>query len=197
MPGMVEVEVNSNDSAFVSEDGRYMILGTIYELDDDGNATNLSDARYERLRKTELAQVSHDEMITFHAKGESKAEVYVFTDITCPFCHRMQEEMGDINARGITVHYLAFPRRGLNNAAANDMDRVWCAQDNRQALDVAMSDMPVSKLAQVDNCQSPVAGQYTLGLKLGVRGTPAVFTVDGKELGGYLPAKQLADKLGI
>lgn len=197
MPGMVEVEVNGSDNAFISEDGRFMLVGTVYELDESGDANSISDARYERLRKAELAKVDPSSLITFKAVGKEKAEVYAFTDITCPFCHRMQDEMSDINARGITVHYLAFPRRGLGNEAADDMDRVWCAKDNLKALSVAMNDKSIKHLAQVENCQSPVAEQYKLGLKLGVRGTPAVFTKDGKELGGYVPAKELATRLGI
>ncbi|QUJ06167.1 hypothetical protein KCP69_07485 [Salmonella enterica subsp. enterica] len=36
--------------------------------------------------------------------------------------------MKDYNALGITVRYLAFPRRGWK-AAEQDMKSIWCAKD--------------------------------------------------------------------
>ena len=46
-------------------------------------------------------------------------------------------------------------------------------------------------------CKSPVTAQFNLGEKIEVRGTPAVFTVDGLQLGGYVPPDELAKSLGI
>jgi thiol:disulfide interchange protein DsbC len=39
--------------------------------------------------------------------------------------------------------------------------------------------------------------QYSLGNQLGVKGTPAIITTDGKLLPGYMPAKKLAESLGL
>ena len=46
-------------------------------------------------------------------------------------------------------------------------------------------------------CKSPVAGQYKLGLALGVRGTPATFTADGEQIGGYMPVADTLAALGL
>jgi protein-disulfide isomerase len=32
---------------------------------------------------------------------------------------------------------------------------------------------------------------------VGVRGTPAVYTADGRQLGGYVPAAELLQQLGL
>ena len=45
-------------------------------------------------------------------------------------------------------------------------------------------------------CDDPVQQQVDLGHELGVQGTPAIFTVTGEQVGGYVPAKDLA-KLAI
>ena len=47
------------------------------------------------------------------------------------------------------------------------------------------------------HCDSPVQEQMALGARLGVRGTPAIFTESGEQVGGYLPAAQLAQAVGI
>jgi len=40
-------------------------------------------------------------------------------------------------------------------------------------------------------CDNPVRTHYELGMRMGVRGTPALISEDGQELGGYVPAAQL------
>jgi thiol:disulfide interchange protein DsbC len=40
-----------------------------------------------------------------------------------------------------------------------------------------------------------VAADYELGQSVGVNGTPAVYTKDGTQLGGYLPPEQLLQRL--
>lgn len=198
VPGFVEVEVNGSagDRAYITNDGKFLFVGNLFRLD-NGVAIDLTRQRLEKSRSGELAKVKPVDMITFAATGKQKAEVYVFTDITCPFCERFHTGIKDINARGITVHYLAFPRAGLGDQVARDMSRIWCAADARSALTQGKQGKPVDKLPQRPGCLSPVANQYDLGVRLGVHGTPSVMTADGKELGGYLTPGQLAKELGI
>ena len=47
------------------------------------------------------------------------------------------------------------------------------------------------------DCANPVARQYDLGGEIGVTGTPAIVTEDGRMLPGYMPAQQLAKTIGI
>lgn len=194
--GVVEVEVNGSDRAYVTSDGKYMFVGDLYRIDGD-KPVNLTEQRLTGVRAKALAQLKASDMITFKAKGAQKAQVYVFTDITCPYCEKFHQGVKQINALGITVHYLAFPRAGLGSQVAKDMSRVWCAKDQQHAMTIAKLRQPVDDLPERDNCQSPVADQYDLGVALGVRGTPSIMTVDGKELGGYLSPAQLAGKLGL
>jgi thiol:disulfide interchange protein DsbC len=44
---------------------------------------------------------------------------------------------------------------------------------------------------------NPVDSQYELGGRLGVTGTPALITENGQLMPGYVPAAQLAKRLGI
>jgi len=46
-------------------------------------------------------------------------------------------------------------------------------------------------------CENPVIAHYTLGQEIGVNGTPAIVLDSGELWPGYLPANELAKRLGI
>lgn len=52
-------------------------------------------------------------------------------------------------------------------------------------------------IASAKDCDSPVAAQFELGQELGVTGTPAIFTSKGELIPGYMPADELAKRLGL
>ena len=103
--------------------------------------------------------------------GEPKATVIVFTDPTCPYCERLHETIPELNERGIAVHYMAFPRAGMESAAATRLQQVWCSDNRSEAMTQAKQGQTFAASASCDN---PVAGQYELGKAVGVQGTPAI-----------------------
>jgi thiol:disulfide interchange protein DsbC len=132
-------------------------------------------------------------MVIFPAKGEKRARIYVFTDIDCPYCQKLHEEVEALNDAGVEVAYLAFPRSGPGGATASRMDQIWCADDRLAAMESALDGGSV----KADACQTPVLEQLALGQKLGVTGTPAMITETGDLLPGYMPAERLLPVLGI
>ena len=52
-------------------------------------------------------------------------------------------------------------------------------------------------IAENECATNPIAAQFHLGNRLGVSGTPAIFTESGKQLGGYVPARVIAQRLGL
>lgn len=191
--GMHEVLLNGVETVYVAGEGRYLFSGTVYELRDTG-PVDLSDLRYEAIRKSGIGKLDKEAMITFPAQNE-KVELYVFTDVSCGYCRRMHQQMSQYNELGMTIHYLAFPRGGLDNPVAQTMRAVWCANDRVSAITEAK--LSGASATPPDNCQDPVASQYELGRQFGVRGTPAVFTEDGEQLGGYVPPEELAKRLKL
>lgn len=102
----------------------------------------------------------------------------------------------------------------------------WCAKDKQQAMtsikklqqQLSRASMPLRQgtasitekehfnnlnqkmttlMSQFASCKPPIAKQFVLGQQLGVKGTPAILTAKGELYPGYLPAKQLAERLGI
>ncbi len=192
VPGMYLARVGG-DWLTLSADGRFVFTGEILELRDSG-AVSLIEERQKLVRVPGIAALQPDQLISFPA-AEQKAEVYVFTDVTCGYCRQLHRQMADYNSLGITVHYLAFPRGGLNSGAARILSDIWCSPNPQLAMTEAKLDKPLSQTPVA--CDSPIASQYELGEMFGVRGTPAVFTADGEQLGGYLPPAKMAQDLGL
>jgi len=193
--GLVEVELNGREIIYASEDGRLVFTGDVIELRDSG-PVNLKEARYQKVRTAGLADLDPDALITYPAKGKEKAEIYAFTDITCGYCRKMHRHIEEYTGAGITVHYLAFPRGGPQAGSAEDMRHIWCDDKPAQALTAAKLNNRISD-AELAECAAAVDEQYQLGLEFGVRGTPAVYSVDGAQLGGYVTPEQLNQRLGL
>ncbi len=189
VPGLYEVLLDGAETAFVSADGSYLVSGDLFQVAPGKGLTNLTEQKRAAKHRDALARVPDDQMITFAAKGKEKVALYVFTDVDCGYCRRMHQEVPQLNAAGVTVHYLAFPRAGASGDTARKMNAVWCAADPKKAMTDSKRGMALPAAAAL--CQSPVAAQYKLGVALGVRGTPAVFTAAGEQVGGYVPAAEL------
>src|SRR5690606_3339551 len=171
-------------SFFTDKSGKHIIQGQIIAVGQDA-PVDISGALVAKAAQDALKTVDKKDMVIYPAKGATKSVVYAFTDADCPYCTKLHEEMGDINARGIEVRYLAWPR---SEGSIPKMEAIWCSEDRKAAMDQAKMGANV----QAPSCNSPVKEQIELGMSLGVRGTPAIFTESGQQIGGYLPAAQLA-----
>ncbi len=191
--GMLEVQVNGRDRLHVTEDGKYMFTGEVFALSDEG-AQNVSRQRFREARREGLGKMDLDQAISFVAEDE-QSEVYVFTDVTCGYCQRLHQHIDAINAFGITVHYLAYPRGGMEGQGAGLMQKVWCAEDRQAALTRAKASGELKQ--NPGDCDEPVKAHYQKGVDFGVRGTPSIYTPEGEKLGGYLPPGKLASSLGL
>lgn len=175
----IKTVITDQGLLYASEDGKYMLQGKLFELTDKGPVDVSAQALMGVLESYK------NEMIVYPAKNE-KYIVTVFMDITCHYCHKLHEEMKGYNDLGITVRYLAFPRRGMDKTA-QQMESIFTAKDKVQALnDAEMGKLPTElKTPQI------VKKHYDLGVQFGVRGTPAIVTSSGELIGGYLPPKDL------
>ena len=186
--GVVEVLLGAT-VLYMSEDGRYVLRGDLFDLD---SKSNLTDTRRQEARVAAFAAIDPATTIEFApGKGKSRRMLYVFTDIDCGYCRKFHKQVLQLNNAGITVRYLAFPRTGLDSESAHKAETVWCSENRQEALTLAKSGtMPPAR-----QCKNPVADQFHLGQSMGVHGTPAVFTEEGEELGGFIPAEDLIHML--
>ncbi len=186
--GMREV-VADGRVLYVSEDGRYVIEGQLYDVD---KRVSLSEKAMQKNRVTLLADIPAKDRIIF-APDNPKYRVVVFTDIECGFCRKFHRDIEAYNAAGIAVEYVAFPRMGIGSEDFAKMNSVWCAKDPKAALSQAKLGGEITE--GKPNCISPVAAQYAAGRSGGLTGTPMILATDGTQLGGYLTPPELLNAL--
>jgi thiol:disulfide interchange protein DsbC len=185
--GILEIHLGG-DVAYISADGRYLISGDLFDVD---ARTNLTEAGRSDTRKKLLAKLDEKEMIVFAPDTATKHTITVFTDVECGYCRKLHSEIDKLNKLGVRVRYMAYPRAGPNTADWAKMEAVWCSKDRKTALTQAK----LGNDPKAASCATPVAKQYELGEKMGVRGTPAIFTMTGDYIGGYLPPQELLKQL--
>jgi len=185
--GLYEVMAGAN-IYYVSEEGRYLVQGRMFDLVDK---KDLTEEKLAVAKAVLINAVPEEEMIIFKAPVQ-KYVINIFTDIDCGYCRKLHSEIDQYMAEGITVQYLFFPRAGKDSESYKKAVSVWCADDKNAALTAAKSN---STPPPEKTCKNPVDAQMLLGDELCVRGTPMMISPKGFVYPGYMPAKKLAEAL--
>ncbi len=188
--GVYEVIVyNPVDSLLVSKDGQYIIQGDVVDL--TTRQLLPINKKVKLIKATLVNSIADKDKIIYKADNE-KYIVNVFTDVDCPFCRKLHIGMDKMNELGITVKYLAAPLASLHPTAQSKMQKIWCADDRKLALDNYNIDKEIPNVAA---CDDPVLEQLSLSKQIGVTGTPAILLSDGTHLPGYLKPGSLLKKI--
>ncbi len=187
VPGLYEM-MRGTDVAYVTNDGKYVIAGDLYDLKSNDN---LSETRRRDVRTRMLQGIPESEMLVF-APRDPKHTVTVFTDVDCGYCRKLHSEIAEYNRLGIRVRYLFYPRSGPDTESWEKAVEVWCSPRRNEALTRAKRGDELN----VKPCgRSPVERHYELGQAFALRGTPAIILESGELLPGYVPPAMLADHL--
>ncbi len=183
------------DIFYITADGRYLVMGNIFDLKTRSNLTSkrrdeLQQARNPE-RKKAIDALNEKDMVVFAPEGETKYTINVFTDVDCGYCAKIHREVPKLNEAGVKVRYLAFPRAGVGSKTYKKMASVWCAEDKQKA----MTDAKARRKVTEAKCNNPIEDQYKLGQELGVSGTPALVLSNGELVPGYMPADRLISRL--
>jgi thiol:disulfide interchange protein DsbC len=186
VPGLYEV-MSGTEIGYVSEDGRFYVNGDVFDMQ---TRSNLTEQRRQDGRVALLKGIKDGDTIVFAPK-DPKYTISVFTDVDCTYCRKLHAEIQQFNDLGIKVRYLMYPRNGPGSPAWQQAEAVWCSADRKDALTRAKRGERIEAKA----CKDPVDSQYELGQKLGVRGTPGIFTEQGEYIAGYMPPPRLLEHL--
>jgi thiol:disulfide interchange protein DsbC len=187
IPGIYEL-LRGGDAAYVSTDGRYAIIGDMYET---GTNNDLTENRRRDLRLKMLAAIPENQMVVF-GPDNPKHTVTVFTDMDCAYCRKLHSQITDYNKLGIRVRYIAYPRSGPNTSSWSKAEQVWCSADRKTALTEAKLGKTLPTKICADN---PVAKEYALGQEFNLQGTPTIILGNGEMVAGYMDPKELAGEL--
>jgi len=194
--GLYEVMLDDVDILYVSSDGNYILNGHLYANQKRG-MVDLTEKNLSLGRGDKLKNVPQKGMIVYSPEGKTKGVVYAFTDVDCGYCKKFHREIPALNELGVEVRYLAWPRSGLgkNSVTYKKMQKVWCSKDPQKALTETKLKNKVP--TDVAECETAIPEHFKLGFQLGVKGTPALFSEDGRQVGGYRTANDLAKDLGV
>ncbi|MDT8924944.1 thioredoxin fold domain-containing protein [Pseudomonas taiwanensis] len=187
--------------------GRIAPPGYMAKVGFNNDGTAMPAAQKREQIANALSKIPDSFTVNWKAPQE-KTAIYVFTDPTCPYCQKLHAAIPQLNAAGITVHYLLYPRdmarlngNGSKSVTQQNLDNVWCSLDQQAAMNDAYAGfrVPVADCAalpaELKRMNSPVATHYELGNVFNVQGTPNVFTKDGKDLPGFQSAEKLISEV--
>ena len=178
--GLYQVIVGSQ-VVYMSPDARYMIEGDLFDLK---TKKNISEDAKSGIRLTAINKLGLDKMVIYKPE-KVKNTITVVTDIDCPYCRRLHDEIPDYMENNIEVRYIFMPLKG-----AADMRKtisVWCSDDQLLALDIAKAGGDVEQ----KKCNNPIAEHLEIAREIGIRGTPAIMLENGELLPGYVPYDKL------
>ena len=185
MNGVFEVRYGT-DIFYVSEDGRFLLQGSLIDLE---ARENLTEETRRGVRSEIFAGIPDSQLTVYVPDGEVRHTVNVFTDPNCPFCRRQHEEMTAYLDAGVKVRYFMFPVLGRESPTV--MNNIWCSDSRTDAMDRAKSGLPVAQ----GDCATPLEEHLTLGRELGITGTPATVTAEGQLISGYRPVVEMLQLL--
>ncbi|OEE35308.1 hypothetical protein A1QO_00685 [Vibrio genomosp. F10 str. ZF-129] len=176
----INKENNQPASIQLTEKADTFISGDILTRNDKNQLTNQSV-------RAKLALLNQFKPITFPSKINEIAHINVFTDTTCGYCIKFHNTLVPLlNEQGISVNYYAWPGSGVGLFSNDDMAKIWCSVDPKQALHDAKNGKPVTEdKPSLMTCQDDIVEQYVLGTNFGMRGTPAIVLPNGRMLEGY------------
>ena len=183
LPGMYEA-VFGPQVIYVSRDGRYILEGDLYDLQ---QRVNLTETKRQEGRVKVVDAIDPKTMIVF-APENPKFTITAFTDVDCGYCRKLHSQIGEYNKLGIAVRYLAFPRAGVDSESYYKAVSVWCAADRKAEMTKAKSGAKLEKRT----CDNPVKDHMAAAQEVGVTGTPTLVLDNGRVIPGYVePARLL------
>ncbi|MBR8383923.1 MULTISPECIES: DsbC family protein [Burkholderia cepacia complex] len=133
-----------------------------------------------------LASLARDHAIKT-IRGNGKRVLYVFSDPDCSYCKKLEHTLRQIE--NVTIYTFLYPLEGLHPQAAERARGIWCSNDQNAAWQAWMS-ANVQPTAN-GQCAAPISQNRTLGLALGLRGTPTLFNANGRMAAGAVPAQSI------
>lgn len=184
--GVFEVVMDDNQIIYADGKADYILVGEILETKTRKSLT--------REKQDELNKINFGDLPLKNAlkivKGDGSRRIAVFSDVDCPYCKKLEQEL--VKLDNVTIHTFMYPLP-MHADAPRKSKQVWCSKDPVKAWNDLMlkGKAPEGK----GDCANPIDENLALGEKLGIRGTPAIIFSDGKRIPGYMPAPELEKRI--
>ncbi len=118
-------------------------------------------------------------LISYHADDQSSSrDIYVFTDINCPYCRGFHKNIPKHNQAGLNIHYLFV---GFLGPSSRDTARnILCSNDPKGALDKVKLER--KDLEVKTGCEGILNQHIEWAKLLGVDSVPWIMNANGKRI---------------
>lgn len=182
--GMVAA-VKNGKLAFVSDNGRFVFQGTVYDTWSQKNIESLRDAElaYKTIdvKKTKF-QVDDLNPLTV---GSGEKTVIIFTDPFCPSCHVLLDDLKKVEDYTFKIVYVPL----MGDESSKVVRAMQCIKDRESAQDVMLGQAKPQSIvgkAEVPACDtSPIAKRIVSAHIFGIKGVPFMIRDDGLIRLGY------------
>lgn len=183
--GLYEV-VLDGEIVYTDEKVEYFLGGNLYDIRTlpPRNLTQDSTGRI----VVQLLNGSTD-LAFKRVRGNGKRTLYTFEDPNCGYCKQLHRELAKVT--DVTVYTFLMPILGPDSVEKSRA--VWCSKDRAKAWDDVILKGALSE--SVKACDTPIEKNLQLMRRFGIRGTPAIYLVNGQQIGGYIPAERIEQAL--
>jgi len=187
IPGLSEVVMGEN-VAYVDASGRYFLFGHVYDMQEGVDLTARTQPAPASKRIDFASLPLADAIVS--VQGSGKRKLAVFSDPDCPYCQRLAQALSKV--KDVTIYTFLMPLDELHPEARKRSAAVWCAKDRSKAwLDLIERGVAPKDVKANESCDTPMDRNLALASRLGVTGTPALFSEDGRRLAGAASTVQL------
>lgn len=184
MNGMIAA-VKNGKVAFVSDNGRFVFQGTVYDTWSQKNIESIRDAEvaYKTIdvKKTKF-RVDDLNPITI---GTGEKTVIVYTDPFCPSCHVLLDDVKKVEGYIFKIVYVPM----LGDESNKVVRAMQCAKDQVSAKKVMLGMAEPGSIvgkAELPSCDtSPIAKRIISAHMFGIKGVPFMIRDDGLIRLGY------------
>ncbi|KWH27680.1 protein-disulfide isomerase [Burkholderia cepacia] len=211
--GIYEV-VMGNKVAYTDITGRYFLFGHLFDMVTQQDLTVPLEQALQKVRFP--ADRLQDAFVEVHGTGQRK--LAIFDDPDCPYCLTLEDDLSRL--KDVTIYRFLYPLESLHPRARAHSIAIWCAEDRLAtwhawmplALSRWMRDQGSSLLAgsaktpktpapprvepKLVSCANPIESNEALASSLGIAGTPALVSEDGRVMPGAASAEAIDQWLG-
>lgn len=188
-PGLFEVQ-DGMAFGYLTPDGRYLVQGELIDLK---SGELITEQRRNAFRARRVAELAEQAIVFAPDAKKIRHQLSFFVDVDCEYCRELHREIPALNAAGVAVNYLFYPRRGEKGKGFAWAQQAYCAEDHSEALDQLLSGQAPENAAT--DCPNPVGAQLAVARELEVRGTPMIVMPDGSIHYGYMAAQEIGEIL--
>lgn len=171
---------NKGKFAVVTDTGRFIIQGTVYDVWDQKEITSLEEARWAATHiPLHKANVGFDDLEPLSI-GTGDKVIYLFSDIQCGFCKGIIDEARSSLPEGYRLDVIMLPLLGPESARRTA--EIQCASKPAEAWQAAVQGDMDTPLAQkpADQCDQDILQKRMVTAQfIGARNVPFMIREDG------------------